>query len=42
MTSKRREFWSRANDTPNLWAVPFDSADPVQGDIDRRVAAAGA
>jgi acyl-homoserine-lactone acylase len=24
-----REFWSRVNNTPNLWAVPFDVADPV-------------
>jgi acyl-homoserine-lactone acylase len=24
-----REFWNRVNDTPNLWAVPFDASDPV-------------
>ena len=24
-----REFWSRVNNTPNLWAVPFDASDPV-------------
>jgi len=24
-----REFWNRVNDTPNLWAVPFDPSDPV-------------
>jgi acyl-homoserine-lactone acylase len=24
-----REFWNRVNDTPNLWAVPFDVNDPV-------------
>jgi acyl-homoserine-lactone acylase len=24
-----REFWGRVNNTPNLWAVPFDASDPV-------------
>jgi acyl-homoserine-lactone acylase len=32
-----REFWSRVNNTPNLWAVPFDSADPVHTPRDLNV-----
>ena len=32
-----REFWSRVNDTPNLWAVPFDVADPFRTPRDLNV-----
>ena len=32
-----REFWRRVNNTPNLWAVPFDSADPVHTPRDLNV-----
>lgn len=24
-----REFWRKAQSTPNLWSVPFDAADPI-------------
>jgi acyl-homoserine-lactone acylase len=32
-----REFWSRVNNTPNLWAVPFDPSDPVHTPRDLNV-----
>jgi acyl-homoserine-lactone acylase len=32
-----REFWNRVNGTPNLWAVPFDAADPVHTPRDLNV-----
>jgi acyl-homoserine-lactone acylase len=32
-----REFWSRVNDTANLWAVPFDPSDPVHTPRDLNV-----
>jgi acyl-homoserine-lactone acylase len=32
-----REFWSRVNDTPNLWAVPFDVSDPAHTPRDLNV-----
>lgn len=32
-----REFWSRVNNTPNLWAVPFDASDPVHTPRDLNV-----
>ena len=32
-----REFWNRVNDTPDLWAVPFDSSDPVHTPRDLNV-----
>ncbi len=32
-----REFWSLVNSTPNLWAVPFDIAEPVRTPRDLNV-----
>ena len=32
-----REFWNRVNNTPNLWAVPFDASDPVHTPRDLNV-----
>jgi acyl-homoserine-lactone acylase len=32
-----REFWGRASNTPNLWAVPFDTSDPVHTPRDLNV-----
>jgi acyl-homoserine-lactone acylase len=32
-----REFYGRVNNTPNLWAVPFDPADPVNTPRDLNV-----
>ena len=32
-----REFWGRVNDTPDLWAVPFDASDPVHTPRDLNV-----
>jgi acyl-homoserine-lactone acylase len=32
-----REFYGRVNNTPNLWAVPFDASDPVSTPRDLNV-----
>jgi acyl-homoserine-lactone acylase len=32
-----REFWNRVNNTPNLWAVPFNASDPVHTPRDLNV-----
>jgi acyl-homoserine-lactone acylase len=33
-----REFWNRVNNTPNLWAVAFNAADPVHTPRDLNLA----